>query len=267
LRADRLYVALAPESVALVRVRGLFRPKLVSKTVLACDPQFGAQPWEGAVEALQRALAELAGEPLRATVVLSNRFMRYAVVPFDAKLSGADEELAHARFHFAKIHGERAKGWDLRLSDAPRGASRLASAADGGLAEAIGKCFPRARRPRLVSIQPYLMAAFNRWRRALAKEPAWLVLVEHGRACLALASKEGWRAVQSLRVEEAQEWPPLIERERLRANAAVPLRALVHGMQEGAAHAGWKISPLALPRLDGHPPLEDARFAMALCAQ
>jgi hypothetical protein len=111
------------------------------------------------------------------------------------------------------------------------------------------------------------MAAFNRWRRALAKENAWLVLVERGRACLALASKEGWRAVQSLRVEEAQEWPPLIERERLRANAAVPLRALVHGMQEGAAHAGWKISSLALPRLDGHPPLEDARFAMALCAQ
>ena len=122
LRADRLYVALAPESVAMVRVRGLFRPKLVSKTLLACDPHFGAQPWDGALEALQRALAEFAAEPLRATVVLSNRFMRYAVVPFDAKLSGPDEELAHARFHFTKIHGERAKGWDLRLSDAPRGA-------------------------------------------------------------------------------------------------------------------------------------------------
>lgn len=267
LRGDPLYVALAPESIAIARVRGVLRPKLISKTSIACDPHFGAQPWEGAVAALERALAGLAKDPLRATVVLSNRFMRYAVVPFDANVSGPDEELALARFHFSKIHGERTKGWELRLSDAPRSVARLASAADSGLAEAIKKCFPRARRPRLISIQPYLMAAFNQWRRAIAKENAWLVLVERGRACLALASKDGWRSVQSLRIEEAQEWLPLIERERLRANLAVPLRVLVHGTHDEVVHADWKIAPLALPRLDGYLPLEDSQFDMALCAQ
>ncbi len=77
----------------------------------------------------RRALARGRGharrrdEPLRrermnVTVVLSNHFVRYAVVPFDSAVSGAsEEELALARFHFTKIHGERAKGWEVRMSE------------------------------------------------------------------------------------------------------------------------------------------------------
>jgi len=263
--ADRLYVSLAPEMLACARVGGLLRRRLLAKGSVECDPQFGERPWDGAVEALRGALAALGKERLHVTVVLSSRFVRCAIVPFDPAVSGPEEELALARFHFTKVHGERAKEWELRLSVGD-GRPRLASAVDGGLCEAIRKCFPRSG-PKLVSIQPYLMAAYNRARPELARQDAWLVLLEQGRACFALASRRGWQAVQSLRLQSGApgELLELLEREGLRAGEPALRRALVDGAAPQAA-AGWQLRPLAPPRLEGYAPLADARYAMALSA-
>ena len=54
------------------------------------------------------------------TVVLSNHFVRYAVLPAQDGAATPEEELALARFQFAKIHGERAKGWEVRVCEAAR---------------------------------------------------------------------------------------------------------------------------------------------------
>jgi len=99
----------------------------------ACDPAFGAEPWHGALEALKG----IAWPRSRVTVVLSNHFVRYALVPWSDAIANAAEEQAYLRHHFAKIHGERAKGWQLRASEAPKGAPRLASAVDSALVDAI----------------------------------------------------------------------------------------------------------------------------------
>ena len=270
LSADRLYISLEPESVAVCRVQGFFKNKLVKKDLIECDPSYGAAPWDGAVEALKKHVDSLKAERLKVTVVLANRLVRYALVPFDAALSGPEEELALARFHFTRIYGERAKTWDLRLSEGAAGGARIASGIDEGLLEALRACFPRAGGARLVSVQPYLMAAFNRWRRGFrrsaGKESAWLVLLERSRACFALASREGWHSVQSLRLDAAQDVFTLLEREGLRAAAKIVKRATLQGAQPEAA-PGWQLSPLGLARLDGYSPLEDARYAMALCAR
>ena len=189
---------------------------------------------------LRETLAPLAKKRVRVGVILANRLVRYAVVPFDAAVSGADEELALARFHFTRIHGERAKGWSLRLSPGLHGTARLASAVDPALIDAIRACFPREARPRLVSIQPSLMAAWNRWRGQLSRDNGWLVLLEPGRACLALAAKEGWRAAQSLPLADEDAWPDLLEREALRAGTA-PRLAYVHGQTRAANAPGWRV--------------------------
>jgi hypothetical protein len=195
-------------------------------------------------------------------------------VNIDAALAGREEQLALARFHFARIYGERAKGWDIRLGDGPRGAPRLASAVDAGLIPAIGTCFPRDGKARLVSVQPYLMSAFNHWRSAMAKEDCWLLLVEPQRVCLALVAARKWASVQTLRGEypDAQDWAALLDRQQLRADIEpAPHRAHVHAPAgwkavSSGAH-GWKLLGLTLPPLAGFAPLEDARFAMALTAQ
>lgn len=271
---DRLLVSLAPDAVALARIAGALRPRIVSRQALDCDPAFGAQPWQGAAAALVAAAEPLLGERLDVTVVLSNHFVRYAIVPFDAAIATPEEELALARFHFTKVHGERAGGWEVRLSEGPRGASRLASAVDTGLIEAIRACFPPKARARLASVQPYLMSAFNLWRGTMTKEAAWLLLVEPRHACLALFAGRSWAAAQTFRGEfrGPEDWAALLDRQRLRTDAAAtPHTALVHapaGWKPIADEArGWKFLGLAPPPLGGYLPLEDGHLAMALTAR
>ena len=259
LRRDRLYVSLEPESLAVCRVRGFFVSRIVSKTRQEIDAQYGPAPWDGVVEALKKHLDALKAERLDVTIVLSNRLVRYALVPYDAALAGPEEGLALARFHFTRIYGERAKGWDLRLSEAAAGRPRIASGTDEGLVSALRACVPRGGRARLVSVQPYLMAAFNQWRggpQGKSGDGAWLVLLERDRACFALASRDGWHAVQSLRLQDPQEVFELLEREALRAGGKPSRKAMIFGGRP-AAGSGWQV---------GYSPVDDARYAMALSA-
>jgi hypothetical protein len=242
---DRLCVSLEPDSVAICHFRG---KKLLSKNFVETDSP---------IQALKE---NLKNEYLKVTVVLSNRLVRYAIVPFDAAVSTAEEEQALARFHFMRIYGERAKGWALRLSEAPAGRPRLASAIDPEVLEALRGCFPASARPRLASVQPWLMAAYNQAMTARktwspSAEPAWLVLLERNRACLALPSAGGWRSVQSLRMESEEEIFALLERETLRAGDGAPRRAMVLGGRPAAAE-GWQVAYSSL----------EQRYAMALSA-
>ena len=207
---------LFPERVAI----GLFPERItLGGRAVSCDRGFGTEPWDGAIAAL-RGL-EWKGR-CRATVELSNHFVRYALVPWDRALADPAEEEAYVRHHFGKIHGERARSWVLRWSaDAPD-APRLASAIDATLLAAIRQSFPPKGKARLVSIQPALMAAANRARRSLPRGGAWLVLAEPGRACVALYA-QGWRAVQNARGP----WLTTLEREWHRATPPAPRLALL----------------------------------------
>jgi hypothetical protein len=269
---DRLLISLAPASVAVARVTRGPRPRLTARRVAECDPGFGAELWQGAVAALGSALEPLRGERMHATVVLSNHFVRYAVVPFDAAVSGPEEDLALARFHFAKIHGERAKAWDIRMSEEPRGAPRLASAVDAGLIDAIRVCFPRDGKLRLASVQPYLMSAFNTWRRSMV-DRSWLLLVEPQRACLALLGARKWIAVHNSRGEfqAPDDWAAFLDRQRLRTDtASAGNTVLIHAPASrklvNQEAPGWKFVGLAQRSLHGYRPLDDGPYSIALTA-
>jgi hypothetical protein len=174
------------------------------------------EPGEGALEALAREAAALRGRA-DVTVVLSNGYVRYAVLPAQGGAATPEEELALARFHLAKIHGERAKGWEVRVCDG------LACAIDASTLDGIRKAFPEGGKARLVSVQPRLMAAYNAARRRIPREGAWLVLAGRGRTCLARLGAKGWAWVHNGREEDAD---ALIERERSRAGGE-PLPAAV----------------------------------------
>jgi len=208
---------------------------------LACDPAAGPEPWQGPVAAL-RTLEWT--KPCRVTLVLSNHFVRYAVLPWSDGLSTPAEEEAYLRHHFAKIHGERAKGWSLRASEAPRAAPRLASAIDTTLAEALKAAFPKEGKAKLVSVQPELMEAANRWRQAIPAAGAWLVLAEPERACIALHAGQGWRSVQNAKGD----WFTLLDRERYRLHSDegdVPSLVLLSGTKAPANGEGWEFRELA----------------------
>ena len=210
---------------------------MVEEKRIACDPAFGAEPWQGAVAALKSVKIDF---PAKVTVVLANRFVRYAVVPWSGALGGAAEEEAYLRHHFAKIHGERARSWALRASEAATAAPRLASAVDGALIEALRECFPKKGRAKLVSIQPQLMTGFNEWRGGVPAAGAWLVVAEADRACIALHSGGRWRSVLS----GSGAWLALLERERYRLQGGdageLPSLVLLAGARVPADKGSWQ---------------------------
>jgi len=270
---DRLLVSLEPSAVRWVRLAGGWATRIAEKRSVDADPAFGQEPWQGAVAALKHAAETWRAERLRVSVVLSNHFVRYAVVPPPRDAASPEEELALARFHFARIHGERAKSWELRLAQGRSDAPRLACAVDAGLLEALRACFPKASRARLASVQPYLMSAFNLWRARMPKEGAWFLLPEQGRACLALHAKGAWRAVQNVRAafSAPQDWEALLEREQHRAGAdpaprTVLVRTDARALAALRAAGGWNMAGLGLPALSGFLPAEDERYVMGLTA-
>jgi hypothetical protein len=92
---ERLLVRLAPAELTVGEKR------------YPCDPAYGTEPWHGALEALKGVTWPRA----RVTVVLSNHFVRYALVPWSAALATPAEEQAYLRHHFAKIPGAASRAW------------------------------------------------------------------------------------------------------------------------------------------------------------
>jgi hypothetical protein len=270
---DRVLLALAPDSLALVRIRGAFRPRVVEKRTMACDPAFGAEPWQGAVSALANLALEIGNANAAVTLVLSNHFVRYALVPRSESLANAEEETAFVRYCFSKIHGERSKEWDVRLSRASAGSFRIASAVDSKFIEAIRGAFPAGTKTKLVSVQPYLMSAFNRWRTLFKGGRAWLLLVEPQRACLAYFEDNRCTALRNTRgsFESAAQWAELLDLERHRVGGGgKPEGVYVHAPQRPNASfaeaQGWTFSRLAPTPVEGLAAAETDPYSMALCA-
>lgn len=204
LQTDTLQVELAPDQVNLVHserrltLRGM-RTTVWNEWLAAAAAGPEAAPWRGAVEALAKALPSRAGHAARARVVLSNRLVRYVLVPWSDALGSAEEEAAFARHCFERVYGEAAAQWELRVSDARDGAPKLASAVDAALPGALRETFATAG-VRLDSIQPGLMAVCNDYRRRLRGRHAWLALLEPGNLVLALLDRGRWVRVRSMRI-------------------------------------------------------------------
>lgn len=192
-----------------------------------------------------RRLRSLAGENKNAnlTVVLSNHFIRYAVLPWSAELRTADEWLAYAQHSFARTYGAAAAGWRIRFCPTGRRKPCIACAADATLLESLDALRIGRDTARLVSVQPYLMSAFNARRRALGGDDAWFVLQERGRLTLGLILQGAWTQIRTRNVQA--DWrealPDLLEREHA-ANGAPACEQVVlcseEGLREGAAKFG-----------------------------
>ena len=94
----------------------------------------------------------------------------------------------------------------------------------------------------------------NRWRSAFPAAGAWLLLLEPGRACLALQSGGRWRSLHNARgaFASSAELATLLERERHQVDGEVPELVLLHrGPPAGAAlqAPGWRLQ--ALPYVEG----------------
>jgi hypothetical protein len=262
---DEHRIVLHPGRVVAARVKrelsrhGLKRHVLEMHEFPCEAPGNEDLPWAGALKALDAAVPALSGGRSYASVILSNHFMRYALVPWSDALSDAKEEIAYAQHSFSELYGRDGGEWELRISRGRGCMPQMASAVDRRLLGSLRESLERAG-IGLKSIQPHLMQAYNACHAALRGRSAWLALVEDGNLCLALLQKGHWSWVRSMRIGShwLEELPRLLEREAFNADVEagtdeVLLWAPEHDDVLAVTCGRWKIrqlQPALMPSLE-----------------
>lgn len=271
---DEHRIVLHPNRVVLARVKREISRHGLKRHVqaiheLPCAPVTGEElPWTGALRVLEAAMPEFCGGKAYASVVLSNHFMRYALVPWSNALNDAREERAYAQHSFSQLYGRDSHEWELRISPGKGCVPQMASAVDTRLLSALRQLLERLG-VNLKSIQPHLMLAYNACRTSLRDRSAWLALVENGNLCLALLQKGRWSWVRSMRTGNCwqEELPRFLDRESLNADIEshiddVFLWAPEHEGEPPVCGGHWKIQNLQPALMPSLYPELSGRFAM-----
>jgi hypothetical protein len=264
---DQLHIALGPDRVTMLRLGRGWRPEVVGRQEFVCEaPSPDQKPWAAALASLDAGLGELGRARADAVVVLSNHFVRYALVPWSDQISDRDEEESFIRLSFSRTYGAEAQYWALRMSSNGYGGAQLASAIDQELLDGLERIIV-AHGMRLTSLQPHFMTAFNRWRKRIPERAAWFVVVEPGRVCVSQLEQGCWRSVRA--AKSGDDWQQsllkLLEREFLVSESGTE-RGTVYLVAPNAEGEpvlpGWTLRSLDAagdPAAPGEP-----RFAMSL---
>lgn len=262
---DQLCISLSPDRVDLVRLGKGLRRRVTAKLSEPCE---AGQGWQPAIAAMNRLLAKQGNADVG--VVLSSRFAHPVIVPWSDAVSGKEELGALAQHRCSQVYGTLAADWEVRVSPNRFGVPMLACGVERALLGALRQVCAGPGL-RLVSVQPLLMAAFNRWSGSVSDNGGWFGIAEGGRLTLALACDGGWHAVQSRQFDGAlaEVLPGMLEQEKLLADLAdVPRTAWIFAPEQPnlAVSGGgkWSVRVLKLPALEGYSPHGDAAFGFAL---
>lgn len=274
-RRDPVRIALCPDRAALLRVGPgkSGRVRMVREAACAAVPDQArgenqVEAWRGnwhaSLAALSRLLAENTARSSGARVVLSNHFVRYALVPLPPQLPNTAARDAYVRHHLRHVHGDLSADWALRWHD--DGHTRLVCAIDQGLLDALEQICRDAGCP-LRALRSWLMAAFNPWHRQLGRGRHWFALAEPERLVLGRLDGGRWLSLRSQRIgpDWRAELADLLERERFLAADLAPddgLWLMAPGLHE-ALPGELMMQRLALPSPPGFPADAGGALAMA----
>lgn len=152
--------------------------------------------WNGAADALQGLLREGGARRGGLTVVLSSHFAHFLLVPWSDAIGSPAELETFTRIGFEDIYGPIAAGWALRISPEAAGRPRVAVAIEQALLDRL-QTVAQGAGMRLASVQPHLMAAYNRLQPRLARDNFVFAVAEPGRCSILLARAGQWLSVRS----------------------------------------------------------------------
>ena len=211
---DHTAVFLGSDAVQVARYGAGLRRSTAERHRVAFDAA-GAR-WQNLLEALRTALGQLSVRRGDASVVVSNHYVRFALVPDAGKLRNNTERLVAARHTLQAVYGEAAGRWRVVLDGASRNGAAIAAGIEADLVDAIVAAL-KAANLRTRSVRPLFATAANASRRALGKGPAWFGVVEPGRLALAYVARGGWQSLRTHRLRNGlnEELPVLLEQNRL----------------------------------------------------
>ena len=285
--------SLSADAATLLRVNnGLTKRLLEKQHALVTENQQGvnnAQPWASAMLALENLLAQSSVNSANAspiTLVLSNQWFRYKIIPAMPAFSPADKVMAVANHCFRESYGDSVDSWMIKVNPLPHGDSLLISAVDAELIAAI-EMLCKKHQCKLKSIQPYLMSGFNSMRHQLGAGVSCLVQVEAGRLTIALMRDGNWQSItattlanvsaRDISADWSEDLAALISREMLlsglqNAQANIYFCALPSLQDEKIKqifkqnNPAWQVLSANHKAIAGYLPSEDKPYTMALSA-
>lgn len=214
---SRLLVFIGPERLSVYKLAGGLSPKLVASHTEALEPPQAGGAWPALAQKLGQVLAAPELHAGEADIVLSNKLVRHALVPYNAQLKKAAERELYARHVLGKTYGRAAAQWEVRLSHQKGGSHWIVSAVDRTLIEVLHQAFA-ANQSRVRTMRSRLALAYNHHRGAFSTEPAWLVIREAGFSQFARLEAGKVVGLGSARHEALEELPRLLDRENLSAS-------------------------------------------------
>lgn len=266
---EKVRIVLCKDRVIVLHLRSGARNRVVSKTTISYAGAESA--WQPVLALLKNYIHDNDLKKAYATVILSNHFVRFLVLPWNEAWLSDGEKMALVQHRFDEVYGENGEHWDYRLSEGGFGAPSIASAIPLELLCQLKTIF-NASALRLISVQPYLMTAFNACRSELAKEDGWFVLAERDTFCIGLVESGQWSSIRLRRVtvDWYEEAMLLLERESLliaSRNGNQLNRVYMYSPESSKLvpekRGAWQIKRLQLNPLPEFSQLEMASYAMA----
>jgi hypothetical protein len=255
-------VGISPERLSALHLGRGLRSRLLDKYEinLTGDPAggmgaaSGGVHWEPPVGALQALLSRPAWNRADVTVLLSNHYVHYTVVPLQKGLKNTERE-ALARVLFRKSYGDLCSTWEFRVSPTDAMASTtLASGVPQPLLKSLASACGGSARLR--SVQPSLMPMFNRIRRTVGKASGTLAIVEFGRVTLAHLEAGQWQSILSRADSGGLLFPLLDEENQLHGRAPGGLLWLcdLTGTIRVPPNSLWRVKQAVPKQLDAEAP-------------
>ncbi len=225
LSRNSLSIVVGSQQIAVLHTRRTLTLRgqhfdVLGREVVSAGTEDGSG-WHRTAIALESVLPRLAQPGVTATVILSNHFVNYALVPWRDNMSDADE-LAYARHCFKEQYDDASDAWDVRVSPGRAGMAALASAVDVTLLAELRGVLGKAG-VRVQSIQPHLMVAFNNCHAGMEGRNAWFALLEPGNLCLCLLRNGQLTWMRKVRIGDPwqDEFSTILEREAYLAEAGL----------------------------------------------
>ena len=194
---DRLTLLIHPQRVVLERQP--WRGALQSQALELAPALTGEADWQPALNAAQRLLAA-AGKGSTLRIVVADPFVRYALLPWSAAISGKKQRLALAQTLLRNVLGEKAQALEIVLDRPAFNKNGLAAGIDRALIDGLRRA-AQARRLRLSSIQPRLIAELSAKRQQLSD--GWFVSVDHDWLSLVGLHDDDLRLLRNHRIATA----------------------------------------------------------------
>lgn len=185
---------------------------------------------EAVLATLGQALADMrarhAGKGVHAVVILSNVWVRWLVVPWQADISGKAERVAYAMHWMQQHFGEGMQDWPMTSLPSAYGEPSLHNAVPPGLVSRLQALFAQQQWP-LGAVYPAWMLSANRALHAIRQHrlsaEGWVVCRESHALTVAYLQRGQWQSIHTYTLDPAgPAWSVLLQQGLLRAQVLNP---------------------------------------------